>query len=319
MKANTPLERISMFLMILESEKPGVTKDILSGLNDTYVQKINSIIEATTKIDPKFASHVVDDFYSLTFEEDSPNTPEIEADPEVFSQESKDKSIEDVLSELESYSLMDVYTVLSKQEKDIQALFFRYFPSEYSSRLILKFDKKHQYQLSKDILNCSPVNSAWVKDLFISFVQELQVKESTASHDDALLRLSQILEKGELELQQDILGHFEDKKDPNFDQLNKMVIKFSDLSNLPDDQIQLIIEEVMDLTQICIAISDVPEKEKERFIFNLTDRQKIICKQLRKDIKDVSKEEIDNSKREMVKIARKLGLNSQINKIKGAL
>ncbi len=307
------MDKAAVLLLTLESINPGINSKIMSVIGEDKAKLLLERISQIGKVDPDKRREVINDFYGIALEKQflfggldisSKILKEsfgINKAKEYFkSKKEKFKFFEDV-------SVIELRDFLLKETDQMKIFVFNYLSPKKASELLMQLDDDNF--VMKIMSNVEIPNP----ELLYDFEMELSAYFN-ATNDDAAQGSGEYLEKLAAtieflpdEKREEILGKYEAVNEAFAAKVRALIFTFEDFNKLNDQVFQTILFEIADFRLIALGMLQTSPQLLSKINRCLTDRTKAIVDSESMGLeKKSSLEQINDAKRKIVAVARKL-------------
>ncbi|MDD5457225.1 MAG: FliG C-terminal domain-containing protein [Candidatus Margulisbacteria bacterium] len=312
-KSNPNLEKAAVLLLAIENMAPGITIKIINTLGEEKAKPLLEQIAKTGRINNEKRVEVINDFYSIALDKQY-----VFGGLDVSSKLLKEsfginkaneffKNKKDKFRFLEDVPLSELKEFLLKETDQMKIFVFNYLSPRKAAELLEGMDDE-SFAL-KIMNNLELPNAVLLYDFEVELAAHFNAlrEQSTLGAGEYLQKLAAIMEFLPENKREQILSKYTGVNEEFANKLRTLIFTFEDFNDISDQVFQTILFEISDFRLIAYSRLNTTAVLAEKINRCLTERTRTIVDSESIGLeKKISAEQIEDAKRKIVGIARKL-------------
>ena len=317
----TFLQKAVVLLMSVESNVAGVINTTLSHIGQEKSKRLLKAISEMGKVDYAAVSQVTEEFFELAIERQvvwGGRSVSEKILKDTFGVEKYDDYIEDssgVFSNLSGVSDKRLLDFFATETDQMVALLLYYFPENKVASLMAQMDVERASRVSHLILQTEVQGMPllWRLNTHLEELLLGKKKEVGRRREEQLVKLSRVLEIMGEGVRKQVLAELSQDDPTIADALKSHMFSFENIEFMADKDLQEVFYGVEELAVLAKALVDVSESLNAKVVENLSDRVKVMLDDENSRLsEDLSGEEIEEARSQIVKLARQLEESGRI-------
>jgi flagellar motor switch protein FliG len=202
-------------------------------------------------------------------------------------------------------NLRKLIYLLSKEPPEIAAMVISYLKPEYVKEILINLPPESQALLALNLATVKQMTRERVMDI------DADIKQKIDFLIGGLDYVLKVINEVNRDTQMNILDYFKNEKPEFYERLRQEIIFFEDVVNFPDKATQMIIRELK-IDNLAIAMKDASEEIVNKFLANMSTGAQLLVKEEMLYGKTVSTEQINEERKKIVAVVKKLESEGKI-------